>query len=181
MPRYIAFLRAINVGGHIVKMERLRALFEELGFAKVETFIASGNVFFESRSTRPPALEAKIEQHLHKSLGYAVATFLRTDVELARIAQHVAFPESELRVESNTLYAAFLPTPPDPAAQARLMEWESETDLFHIHAREIYWLVRKARGESKLTGARMEKAIGMPATVRNFNTVLRLTVKYPAG
>ena len=43
MTRYIAFLRAINVGGHTVKMDQLRALFEELGLSNVETFIASGN------------------------------------------------------------------------------------------------------------------------------------------
>ena len=54
MPRYITFLRAINVGGHTVKMDRLREIFESLGFANVETFIASGNVVFERRrETRP--------------------------------------------------------------------------------------------------------------------------------
>lgn len=180
MTRYIAFLRAINVGGHIVKMERLRGLFEELGLAEVETFIASGNVIFKSRSQRAAALEAQIGKHLHANLGYAVTTFLRTDVKLARIAQHVAFPKTEMHAEGNTLYVAFLPTDPNAAAQARLMEWQSEIDLFRVHAREIYWLVRKARGESKLTGARLEKAIGMAATVRNVNTVVRLSAKYPA-
>ena len=92
MPRYVAFLRAINVGGRVVKMERLRQLFEELGFAKVETFIASGNVIFESRSQSAPALQKKIESYLHKFLGYEVATFLRTDAELAKIAVYRAFP-----------------------------------------------------------------------------------------
>jgi uncharacterized protein (DUF1697 family) len=48
MPRYIALLRAINVGGHLVKMDALRRHFEELGFDPVETFIASGNVMFEA-------------------------------------------------------------------------------------------------------------------------------------
>ncbi len=46
MPTYVAFLRAINVGGHNVKMEVLRALFEAQGYADVATFIASGNVIF---------------------------------------------------------------------------------------------------------------------------------------
>ena len=51
MPRYIAFLRAINVGGHnTVKMDFLRQLFESLGFSNVETFIASGNIVFETTS-----------------------------------------------------------------------------------------------------------------------------------
>ena len=50
MPKYVALLRAINVGGHTVKMDHLRSLFEAIGFSNVETFIASGNVIFDSRS-----------------------------------------------------------------------------------------------------------------------------------
>ena len=50
MPRFFAFLRAINVGGHNVTMEKLRGLFEASGFKDVETFIASGNVIFTSNS-----------------------------------------------------------------------------------------------------------------------------------
>jgi uncharacterized protein (DUF1697 family) len=50
MPKYIAFLRAINVGGHIVKMKDLRELFGSLGFTGVETVLASGNVVFETRA-----------------------------------------------------------------------------------------------------------------------------------
>ena len=65
VTRYVAFLRAINVGGHTVKMERLRELFAELGLANVETFIASGNVIFDAPSGDAGALERQIEQHLH--------------------------------------------------------------------------------------------------------------------
>ena len=56
MPKYIAFLRAINVGGHIVKMDQLRKLFEELQFEHVEKFIASGNVIFDTKSKNIAAL-----------------------------------------------------------------------------------------------------------------------------
>jgi uncharacterized protein (DUF1697 family) len=86
MPRYVAFLRAINVGGHVVKMDRLKAVFESAGHARVETFIASGNVVFESRSTATAKLERAIEKALEKALGYEVATFIRTDEEVAAIA-----------------------------------------------------------------------------------------------
>ena len=78
MPRLVAFLRAINVGGHTVTMEELRRLFTSLGGKDVETFIASGNVIFNSRSRDIPALEHTIEQRLHAALGYEVATFVRT-------------------------------------------------------------------------------------------------------
>ena len=67
MTRYFAFLRAINVGGHLVTMDRLRGVFESLGFSKVETFIASGNVIFESTSKSANSLQAKIEKKLPES------------------------------------------------------------------------------------------------------------------
>jgi len=60
LAKYIAFLRAINVGGHTVKMDHLRSLFEALGFSNVETFIASGNVIFESKSKSTRALERRL-------------------------------------------------------------------------------------------------------------------------
>ena len=95
-PRLAAFLRAINVGGHVVKMDELRRLFEALGFSRVETFIASGNVIFDSSSKNSAALEKKIATTLHQSLGYEVATFIRTTDELIAIAQHQPFPKSEI-------------------------------------------------------------------------------------
>ncbi|NTU66209.1 MAG: DUF1697 domain-containing protein, partial [Chloroflexi bacterium] len=64
MLRYVAFLRAINVGGHTVKMDALRRHFAALGFAGVEKFIASGNVVFDTTARNTHALEKKIEQHL---------------------------------------------------------------------------------------------------------------------
>ena len=85
MPKYIAFLRAINVGGHTVKMDQLREVFEQCGFKNVETFIASGNVIFDSTSKNPKALEKKIEAALLKAFGYEVHTFLRTPGELTAV------------------------------------------------------------------------------------------------
>ena len=78
MTKYIAFLRSINVGGHTVKMDHLSKLFKALGFSSVETFIASGNVIFETTAKGTTILEKKIKEHLKKSLGYEVDTFLRT-------------------------------------------------------------------------------------------------------
>src|SRR5438093_11101582 len=92
MVRFIAFLRAINVGGHTVKMDDLRRLFESLGCSNPETFIASGNVIFESPVEDVRTLEKSIERHLRTALGYEVATFIRTAPELADIAKFQPFP-----------------------------------------------------------------------------------------
>src|SRR5688572_10594132 len=107
MPKYVAFLRAINVGGHTVKMDALRRLFEALGFVNVETFIASGNVIFDSPSKDTKALEKKIESYLRETLGYEVATFIRTIAEVAAIADYKPFIDAELKAEGNTLYVGF--------------------------------------------------------------------------
>src|ERR1044072_7434747 len=137
MPRFIAFLRAINVGGHTVKMADLRKLFEDLGFSNVETFIASGNVIFETPSEDAKALEDKIERHLQQSLGYGVATFLRSSSELAAIAEYSPFSEGELAGEGTLIYIAFLSASPTDEAQRKLAGFKTEVDDFHVHRREV--------------------------------------------
>jgi uncharacterized protein (DUF1697 family) len=178
MPQYIAFLRAINVGGHTVKMDHLRRLFEALAFTEVETFIASGNVIFTSPATETRSLEQQIEAHLQQALGYEVATFIRSVEEVAAIAQYQPFPAAELEAEGHTLYIGFLPTTPGSAAQEKLMGFRSEVDDFHIHQREVYWLCRIKMSDSAFSGARLEKTLGLPATMRNATTVRKLAAKY---
>jgi uncharacterized protein (DUF1697 family) len=180
MHRYIAFLRAINVGGHTVKMEQLRARFAELGFTNVATFIASGNVIFDSPVEHAAALERQIEDHLQQALGYSVATFLRSCAELAAVAKHEPFPDAAFDPASHALYIAFLRTPPPEEARHKLMRLRTATDDFHAHEREIYWLCRTRLSDSPVTGALLEKTMGMPATMRNVTTVRKLAAKYPA-
>ena len=178
MPRYIAFLRAINVGGHTVKMEELRGHFESLGFANVDSFIASGNIIFESPSQDTEALEKKIETHLRDALGYDVATFLRTDAEVAEIADHEPFPDTEAN-PANKLAVAFLAEPPPAAARKALMGFRNDIDDFHFHGREVYWLRRDKPRQSKFSNAVLEKTLDAQATLRGIRTVQRLAAKYP--
>jgi uncharacterized protein (DUF1697 family) len=96
--RSIAFLRAINVGGHTVKMDRLRTLFAELGLANVATYIASGNVIFETPKTSTGKLEVQIEQHLQQALGHEVITFVRTVPEVAAIVGYAPFPPTSEKI-----------------------------------------------------------------------------------
>lgn len=178
MPKYIAFLRAINVGGHTVKMDHLRRLFEEMGFANVETFIASGNVIFDATPISVPTLERGIEAALHAALGYAVATFIRTPAEVAEVTRHRPFPASELEAEGHALYIAFLADAPTAEATQKLLSFTTEVDEFTVAGREAYWLARRKMGASTFSGARLEKTLGMQATVRNVTTVRKLAAKY---
>ena len=179
MPRLIAYLRAINVGGHVVKMDALRAHFEAFDLANVETFIASGNVIFDA----PPrasaaALEARIEKHLLGALGYEVATFLRSAADNAAAAAFEPFPAAQVAAAHNT-YVAFLKAPVAPTQKRAVMAFKSAVDDFVINGRELYWLCAVPSIDSKFSAARLEKALGAPVTMRNTNTVRKLAAKYP--
>ena len=174
----IAFLRAINVGGHTVKMDRLRELFVAMGFADVETFIASGNVIFTTPETNLPALEQTIEGALRSALGYEVATFIRTPAELTAIVRYEPFAAADLQAEGHGLYVAFVKVDPSPSAEARLQGFTTAIDAFRVRGREIYWLCRKKSSESTFSGAILEKNLGQAATMRNITTVKKLAAKY---
>jgi uncharacterized protein (DUF1697 family) len=174
VPRYVALLRAINVGGHIVKMDRLRTLFEELGFKNVKTFIASGNVLFDSPSKSPTALEAKIEKHLGKSLGYAVDTFVRTPAELAAVVAAKPFAGSTLHSAKNSLYVGFLKAAPPEEVGSRLAALTTDDDEFRVHGREFYWSCRTSMGQSTVNTVALNRALPGSTTVRSVTTVRRL-------
>jgi uncharacterized protein (DUF1697 family) len=177
VPRLIAFLRAINVGGHTVKMEELKQFFEAVGCRNVQTFIASGNVVFESSATNIAALQGKIEGHLRKSLGYDVETFIRTESEVAAIARYRPFPEAQLE-SAKTLNVAFLGEPLSADAKKSLMRLRSEIDEFHVHGREVYWLCRTSQSESTFSNMVFEKKLGTRTTFRGLKTVERLAAKH---
>jgi len=177
MPKTIAFLRAINVGGHNVKMEQLRALFEQLGFDAVETFIASGNVVFETDAAPDAALEADIEAHLRAALGYEVATFLRTDAEVAAVAAYEPLPAVAM-AEVAAFNVGFLASPLTADEIAILTAFNNDIDDFHSHGREVYWLCRTKQSDSKFNNNAFERALRRRATFRGRNTVLRLAAKY---
>lgn len=178
MSRYVAFLRAINVGGHVVKMDALRKLFETLGLSEVETVIASGNVLFDSSSKSPKTLEKKIEAHLHAKLGYEVSTFLRTPAEMQAIVDYRPFKGAELADAGNVLYIGFVGDKPAAPAAKKLMALANHVDSFHIHEREVYWLCRKKFSESEFSGKQLERILEMPTTLRNVTTVRKIAAKF---
>jgi uncharacterized protein (DUF1697 family) len=177
MPKLVAFLRAINVGGHTVSMDTLRREFEAIGLKDVETFIASGNVVFTAPPGRATALERKIEKRLHDSLGYEVRTFIRTEAEVAAIAGYKPFEEAQIR-SAQAVNVAFLGHPLEPAAVKLLMAMRTPIDDFHVNGREMYWLCRKKQSESTFSNARFEKALGGRATFRGVKTIVKLAAKY---
>jgi uncharacterized protein (DUF1697 family) len=177
MTRYVAFLRAINVGGHTVRMEALKRHFEIWGGKNVETFIASGNVIFQTSRRDPDAVERAIEAHIAKALGYPSITFLRSISELAAIAAHAPFPQSEYE-RGGRLFVGFMKSPATRSMARAVTALRTDIDDLAVEGREVYWLRRAQLMASLATGPAIEKAVGSLMTVRNVNTVRRLAKKY---
>lgn len=173
MARYVAFLKAINVGGHVVKMDELRALFAGLKFSGVETFIASGNVIFETKSAPDQKLDQKIEKHLEAALGYQVGTFVRSLEEIRAISLYQPFSRSGL-----VLNVGFMRESLKASVIEQVMGFRTEVDDFHVKGREVYWLCQIRQSDSKFPAKKFEKTIGGETTWRNINTVVRLAEKY---
>jgi uncharacterized protein (DUF1697 family) len=177
MPRLVAFLRAINVGGPTVTMDHLRTEFEALGFTGVETFIASGNVIFETRAAAGRALERRIAARLAGALGYEVATFVRTGDEVTAIARHEPFTAAT-RSGAGALVVGFLTDPLTPAGRNALMALRTDIDDFEVRGREVFWLCRTKQSESKFSNAVFERVLNVRATFRSTTTVVRLVAKH---
>ena len=176
--RLIALLRAINVGGRVVKMELLKRLFEDLPFSDVETYIASGNVIFTSAARTAAPLEAKIAAHLERRLGYAVPTFLRTPAEVAAAIRSRPFRDVPLSAKGAALYVGFVSREPSAAVRKAFLGMKCPTDEFQIRGREVFWLSHKRMLESAYSGAQLEKALGMPATFRNITSLEKLSARH---
>ncbi len=176
--RFVAFLRGMNVGGHTVKMENLRTLFESAGFGNVATYIASGNVIFTAQENDPATIEKSVEKMLKESLGYEVATFVRTISQLQEIVNFIPFPAGDGAELDGTVYIAFLSSAPDKSLISDLDSFGSTTDAFRLNGRELYWLCRTKMSESIFFGKLLEKTVGIPMTTRNSSTVRKISARY---
>ncbi len=173
--RYVAFMRALNVGGRIVKMDALKQIFRDLNFTNVESFIASGNIVFETKSANAPALERKISSALEKALGYEVATFLRSSTELTEIAAYTPFKGL---VDAPTFVVGFLAEPLDAAATRKLLALQSSVDRFHVRGREIWWHSTGSQADAAFSNKVFERTVGATTTFRNVRTVRKMADKW---
>lgn len=181
MPRYLAFLRGINLGKRRLKMDRLRELFVEMGCSGVATFIASGNVIFDDRARDARKLALKIEAHLATRLGYDVDTFVRTRAEVAALAALRPFSRADMDAPENTVHVGFL-SAPLPAAQARgLAAIRTPVDEFHVTGREYFWLCRGIKSsESKAWASPAMRALKLPSSsMRNLKTIRAIAENFP--
>jgi uncharacterized protein (DUF1697 family) len=163
MAAYVLLLRAVNVGGTgKLPMAELKAMCEDAGFLKVRTYIASGNVVFESKLS-PAKVRAAIESRLHAYAGKPVGVHVRTHAEMEAVLKANPFGT----FAPNRCVAIFLEEAPAKGAldDARGLTAEK----LHAGLREIYVAYGDGMANSKL---RIPAA--KDGTARNMNTVAKL-------
>lgn len=171
--RYVALLRGINVGGKsLVRMADLKDCVEELGYEDVSTFIASGNVLFETSERDAAKLESTLERAIERRFGLPITVVVRSRAEFRRIV--AAIPRRWVGNDGVRVNVAFVRRALDGRKLARQLEPREGVDELVATKSALIWATRR----DALTRSGLQKLIGSAAykdlTVRNLNTTLKL-------
>jgi uncharacterized protein (DUF1697 family) len=173
MPRMIALLRGVNVGGHRkVPMGLLRRLAEGARLTDVETYIQSGNLVFTFQGAASAAAD-RLRKAIATEVGFAVDVVVRTAVQWERDVTGNPFSDAA-KERPNLLHLALSATPLAAGAAAALCARAGPEERIEQRG-EVLWIdFGKGVGKSRLTPAVLDLAAGSPLTLRNWNTVLKL-------
>ena len=172
MITHIALLRAVNVGGNMLKMEHLREMLADLGLTDVKTYLQSGNVLFSAKDT-PAKLSARIEKRLSEATRLPVSVIVRTPDELQGIIAANPFAR-EAAAAPKTVHVTFLAGAAPKAAAAAIGKLPAGEDRWHVASSEIYLCCPGGYGRTKLNTMALERVLGRRATTRNWSTVTAL-------
>lgn len=170
----IGFLRAVNLAGHNrVSIADLRALCESLGLQDPQTYVQSGNVLFRTKSRDLVTLRRRLETAMERSFSFPVKVMLRTTEELRGIVARNPFA-GRPGLEPAKLVVSFLADAPAAQACENFLKIKVGPEELRVSRREAYIYYTNGQGRSKLSAALMERTLGIPGTIRNWNTVTKL-------
>jgi uncharacterized protein (DUF1697 family) len=172
MATYIAFLRALNVGGRFAKMADLRAGLIYQGFGEVDSYIQSGNLRFTSPLKSAKDVEAALEVAVEGLCGFTVSTIVRTPEQLAELTTYGQGLAAPLDGDPRR-YVTFLKEDPDADFTLRMNGWDLSGERAHVHGREVYLWFTHPSHQAKLSNARIERG-GAVATTRDWKVVCAL-------
>ena len=174
--QYIAFLRGINVGGHaLITMADLKKTFEKMGFKHVRTFLASGNVVFESEQTDKAALTREIESGLKAVFNKEINVILRSLDDLKKFQSSEPFKGITV-TPSIRLYITFLSEKSRPGTIALpYTSPQKEFSILHATALKIFSVIDLSKGKGTPDVMNILKnEYGSNITTRNWNTILKV-------
>jgi uncharacterized protein (DUF1697 family) len=170
MNTYIAILRGINVGGkRMIKMDALKQLFASLGFSNIETYIQSGNVFFQYKKTSEEKLAATIAKEIENIFSFDVPTIVKNVDELKQIIATNPFTKDKKKLVEN-FHVTFLATTPTKENIDSIAELTFGDDDFAIIDKAVYLHCPNSYSNSKLTNGFFENKLKVIATTRNWKT-----------
>jgi uncharacterized protein (DUF1697 family) len=172
MTSHIALLRSINVGNNTLKMERLRNICQDLGFADVRTYVQSGNVLFSSRD-KSSRLSELVENKLHGETRLPVSVIVKTVAQWKRVVDGNPFLKAA-GTDLKTLHVTFLTKAASKAGLSALAAIESGADRWHAAADVVYLHCPNGYGRTKISNTAIEKKLALRATTRNWTTVQTL-------
>jgi uncharacterized protein (DUF1697 family) len=175
MIRYVAFLRAINVGGQrLIKMEELARIFTAAGLKNARTYIQSGNVIFDATSANALALTKKIEKALRNVLGFEVPVMIRRLADIEEIVRRNPFKKIKPGDDA-MLFVVFLSDEPQPDPELPLMSAIENLDVLEVTDRAAFVVSRrKKNGRFGFPNKFVEKTLGVSGTTRNWSTVNKI-------
>lgn len=174
MTARVAFLRAVNVAGHaVVRMQEVRRAFEEAGCREVRTVIQSGNVILTAPDRGLKAFQGRIVKNLAVLIGAAPAVAWRTAEELRSLASSDPFRGTQAGPDLK-LYVAFLAGPPVKRTALPLIDAKEGLEVAGLQGLDAFIVSRRVKGRFGFPNALVEKAFGVEATTRNWNTVLKI-------
>jgi uncharacterized protein (DUF1697 family) len=176
MTAYVALLRCIMPTNPNMRNEKLRGVFESLGFKNVATVIASGNVVFETNSKNTKALEAKIEKALPAQLGFTSTTIIRSREALQQLVDQNPFKDLQDTPKSR-LNVTFLKNAPNITFTFPYIAKDKSYKLIALDARTIGSIIDLSGAGSPDVMLWLEKQFGKQITTRTWRTVHRILEK----
>lgn len=176
MPTYIAFLRAVNVGGRNFKMADLRVVLEESGLQDVETYIQTGNVRFTTPMRSRDKVEKYVEEALAAGCGFDVPAIVLTQKELKRVYDDAVGLPSPLPGDPRR-YVTFLKTDPPHDGVEEIDAWNVEGERAKVVGRAAHMWLTKPSHEAKLSNARFERSLGV-GTTRDLKVVTTMAERW---
>jgi uncharacterized protein (DUF1697 family) len=175
MTRHVAFVRAINVGGHaVVRMKDLQEMFASAGCSDVRTYIASGNIVFDAPAGSVAATIRKVGASLRKALGHEPEIVVRTAREIEAIVKAVPFKNVADEPDIK-LYVAFLARAPKARPKWPLVSAADGVEAIQAGGRDVFILRRRMKnGLFGIPNSFPEATLGVPATIRNWATVTKV-------
>lgn len=168
---YIALLRGINVGPHKrMKMEKLRASCEALGFKNVQTYIQSGNVVCQAGKLSSEAAAKKIEAQIVKDFGFSADVIARTGDEMKQIVSGNPLLK-EPGVDISKLHVVFLSETPSLESVKKLEAIVKPPDKVRYKGKEIYFYFPNGVSGSSIWKHNLDRVLGISGTMRNWKSV----------